>query len=1142
MRTPRIYLSLAIMLAGVLAFSTRALAQTSFGQISGNITDSTGAVIPGATLTITEQNTHVVRTFTADTNGYYVATNLPIGTYTVTVAHPGFNTAEQKDVVIVADAKITANFTLSVGTATESVQVTASTVESLNATSGEVSRTIDTKQVENLALNGRNYTQLMTLVPGAIVTNPDIFSVTTSLSSTNQTINGNRSDSNNLTVDGAYNQVAGSNGSLMNNVSADFIQEIKIDTSNASAEYGRTSGPAFNIVTKSGTNSFHGGAFEVLRNNYFDAHNYFVRTPKTTQLIFNDFGFYIGGPIVKDKLFFFVGEEWKRLRQQASATRFTVPTTAMLNGDFSAVCRGTTTNGAPSTFVNGVCTNTAGQLYRPGTSTPIPNNNIASLITPDGRATANIYQKMIGLGLSYTDGGLPSNNLTLAPSNPLDFHQDLIRIDYQINQKHSIYGRWIHDKNTLIDPYGTFAQTGVLPTTPTQRNRPGQSYLVSETWMIRPNLINQATANASWAAQRIPPYGNLWQRDVYGFQFNKLFPGAGRYPTGIPHINITGYAPIEGPHFSLLSPSTDIQVGDTLSWVKGNHLVKVGAVVIRDRVDQNGRSEYLGNINYTATQGCRTAGFNTSCYALADAFMGNFASYQEASSDPVGHFRFTQPEAFAQDTWKATRKLSIEYGVRWQLITPFYTQGNNISNFDSNAYDPTKAVTLKADATIDPTKGGNPYNGLVRVGEIPADQVVRVPNVNTALYPLIPIANPRTLYKMHGAFGPRFGFAYTPETNTVIRGGFGAFYFRPQGNTIFSQLNLPPFLSNPEYDFGNLGNIAGGGANNTSLLATVTGINPRLKSPYVYQFSLGVQHQLPKNIFLETNYVGNVAHHQVRQPNINYPDLAQTGAAGANRPNFYNPYKGFTAVNEYLGDSNYNYNSLQIYAAKRTGFLTFTLGYTYSKSLGDSTSNNGGTSTGQLENWRDLHYNYGPTNIDRRHALVATYILQLPTFAGHSLIVREVAGGWQLSGVTRLQSGSFFNVTSATAVSTRRSDRLPGVAIYASHPNANCYVNNGSAACGGAPSAFVTPPATRFGNSGVGAVQTPGLAQTDMSAAKFFPLYRESVRLKFQFDAFNFLNRTNFSNFNPTTTNGNFGTISSANPPRQLQFTLKALF
>ena len=231
-----------------------------------------------------------------------------------------------------------------------------------------MTRVIDTKQVANLALDGRNYVQLMTMVPGAVVTNPDQFSVTTSLSATNQTINGNRSDSDNLTVDGAFNLVAGSNGSLMNNVSPEFVQEVKLETSNFSAEYGRMSGPAFNIVTKNGTNSFHGETFEYFRNDKLDARNYFAA--QKTELRFNHFGYNLGGPIRNNKLFFFVGEESKRLAQQQTPTRLTVPDLAVRSGNFAGLS----------------------VLYEPGTANttkvPIPGNNISSLITPDGQAIA----------------------------------------------------------------------------------------------------------------------------------------------------------------------------------------------------------------------------------------------------------------------------------------------------------------------------------------------------------------------------------------------------------------------------------------------------------------------------------------------------------------------------------------------------------------------------------------------------------------------------------------------------------------------------------------------------------------------------------------------------------------------------------
>lgn len=1149
-----------VVLASPLALvSVCAHAQSSFGQISGVITDQTGAAIPNASITITSVTTQAVRTITSDSDGNYVVTALPVGDYVIAVKQTGFRTAQQSNVTITADAKVTSNFALQLGQLDEVVEVQGGAIETLNTTSGELSRVIDAKQVENLALNGRNYTQLLTLVPGAVVTNPDIFSVTTSLASGNQTINGNRSDSNNLTVDGAYNQVAGSNGSLMNNVGADFIAEVKINTSNSSAEYGRTQGPTFNIVTKSGTNAFHGGAFEFHRNNYLDATNYIAR--KKTQLIYNDFGFFLGGPILRDKLFFFVGEEWKRLRQQAVASTFTVPTTAMLNGDFSALCAASKdAAGNPGQFnAGGVCSavpGSFGQLYFPGTTNPIPNNNISSLITPDGRAIANVYKTIIAGGLSYRDGGIPGNNLTLAPTNPLNFHQDLVRLDYVINQKHSLYARWIHDQNTLIDPFGTFANGGILNTTPTTRNRPGQSYLISETWTIRPNLINQVQANASWAAQRIPPYGNNWKRETYGFQFSKLYPGVGPYPNGIPITNISNYAGFQGPNFSLISPSTDIQIADSVTYVKGDHNMKFGVAYIRDRVDQNGRSNYTGTVSFsqngTATarsSNCGQSTFNTTCYSLADAFLGNFQSYSENSADPVGHFRFNQIEGFLQDQWRVTRSLSLDLGLRYQWLQPFYAQGNNLTNFDPAVYNAANAVAVTPGGSLANPGVGNPYNGLVRVGDgVPQDQQKRVPNVNTSLFGLIPAGAPRGFYKMNGAVGPRFGFAYAANDKTAVRGGAGLFYYRPQGNLVFSQLNLPPFLQNTQFGVGNLSTLTSLSATSTGLQAGISAVDPKNKNPYTWQYSLGVQRQLPSKVLLEASYVGSVSHHQLRQPNVNIPDLApvfanQTSAAPNSSIAAFNPYKGFNGISQNRFDSNYNYNALQVFASKRSGAVTATLSYTYSKALGDSAGNNI-----TLENWRDLNYNYGPLSNDRRHAFVASFTLQAPELKGKNFLLREIAGGWQLSGVARLQSGAYFTIqqTSTVQLGTVRADYVPGQGrVYNAHAGLCGYLNNGAGGtCNDSAKPYITTPkaqANHYGNAPVGGVVGPGLSQTDATLAKTFP-FGERARLKLQADMFNVLNRTNFNGLNLNTSSSNFGTISSAFPPRQMQLGARILF
>jgi hypothetical protein len=1090
----------------ILTLSTIPLqAQTSLGQIAGTVTDSSGAVIPGATITIVQVGTQAVHTIVTDGGGFYVVTNLPIGDYTVAVSKAGFTGEKRSGISINADAHVTSNFAVQVGGATEQVTVSATTSETINTTSGEVAHVIDAKQVENLPLNGRNYSQLMTLIPGAVVTNPDVFSVTTSLTSTNQVVNGNRSDSANLTVNGAYNQASGSNGSLINNVGPDFIQEVKIETSNFSAEYGRTSGPAFSIITKSGTNKFHGTVFEYVRNNLFDARPFF--SASKTHLVYNDFGGGIGGPILHDRLFFFAGEEVKRLRQQQSPTILTTPSSAQLAGNFAGVS----------------------QLFFPGTKTPIPGNNIAALITPDGRAIANVYSTINQTG-SYIDSTNSTNNLTVTPSNPLNFHEEIVRIDYRINDKNNIFGSWISDHNLVIDPFGTFAPSPTLPTSPTARNRPGQSYVLSETYNLSSNIINQATANFSFVSQQIPPTGDAWKRETYGFQYAKLFPGAGRYPNGIPVTNITNFTQFTGPYFALSSPTTDIQVGDTVSIVKGNHLIKFGGIYIRDRIDQNGRPTYNGNITFNGT------GNNTTGNALADALLGNFAAYSEASSDPVGHFRFSQPEVFAQDTWKATRKLSLEFGLRWQLISPLYTQGNNYGNFDPSVYNASNAVTVTTAGKILPGSG-NPYNGLVRAGNgIPADQAIRVLNVNTAAFPLIPAGAPRGLFNNNGAFGPRFGFAFAADDKTSIRGGFGVFYFRPQGNVGFSQVNLQPFLQNVEFDFANLGNIGGGTANNTGLQGTVTAIDPKLKNPYVDQFSLGVQRELRYGFLLETSYVGSVAHHQLRQPNINFPNLASVAANSSFSSAYFNPYKGFAAINQNRSDSNYNYNSMQVYLTKRRGPLNVTIGYTFAKALGDSSSN-GAT----LEKWQDLSYNYGELSSDRRHAFISTVVYQLPLLRNHNLLMREAIGGVQVTAVARVQTGSYYTIVGNSPVGSlgnRRASYLGG-SMYA---QGNRFTLPGHVAQYLNPAAFGAPPAGDYGNAGVGSVVLPGLQTGDVTAAKLFDV-TERFQFKLEADAFNVLNHTNYSGLGTTATSGSsFGRLNGAYPPRQMQFGAKLIF
>ncbi len=1092
-----------IFLCLALSGSFALLAQTSFGRLSGTIADATGAVIAGAKVTVRNSDTQDVRMVETDPNGFYIVTNLPIGPYVAEVNQPGFQ-KQQTGLRIAADSRLTADFKLVVGDVSQSVEVVAQAGEQLNVTSGELARVIESKQVSELSLNGNNYVELITLVPGAVVTNPDQFSVTTSLSATNQNINGNRADSQNLTVDGAFNLVAGSNGSLMNNVNPNFISEVKVQTSNMSAEYGRSAGVAFNVVTKNGTNKFHGAVFENFRNDKLDARSYFAATRNA--LRYNDFGYNLGGPIKKDKLFFFWGQDWKRLRQSQNPSRVTLPTTTLLSGNFGAT-----------------------NIFFPGTRDPIPGNVIPpSLITPDGQAIAAVYRLQEQRASVFTNLAT-ANNTILQPSNPLDYRQHIIRLDYRYNDKHSVYGRWVSDRNALIDPYGTFSGSN-LPTTPTQRNRPGESFLIAHTWLVSPTIVNEFRANASWASQNIPPYGDTWQRSTYGFKFPQLFAngGTGDYRNGIPDVSVVGYANFKGPSFALHSPSTDIQLLDSISWVKSPHVVKAGFAIIRDRVDQNGRPNYTGNLTFNATGNTRTSG-----NALADMLMGNFRTYSESSSDPMGFFRFWQPGAYIQDSWRVTRRLNFELGLRWELMQPMYTQANNMASFDPAKYDPARAVTITRTGTLVPGSG-NYYNGLIRSGAgVPADELGRVPGSSGTLFQQIPGGAARGFYETQNAWSPRFGFAYAMPHSMVIRGGYGIFYARPQGNLIFSQMNLPPITQIAQLENGNLTNPGGGGGV-IAPLANINSIDPNLKNGSAQQFSLSIQKEFSKKFFTEISYVGNLGRHLLRQPDINQVPFevnsvnsqlptAQQSATVAMRP-----YKGYNNIGMFLSDSTSNYHALQTYLSKRMGNLFFTAMYTWSKALGDASAQ-GDTS----ETYKNRHFNYGPQSFDRRHVFVGTYVWTLPRLKGWNPVARNVLGSWQLNGIIRLQTGQYYSISGNTSIGTRRADYLGGDLLVEKELRSNnAWINK---------TAFRTAPVDRLGNTGFGILTGPGLKSWNLALAKNFK-FQEKYNLKVQTDFFNAFNIPNFTGLDTSVTNVAFGTLSSAYPTRQVQMQMRLTF
>jgi len=1141
--TPLVALLLAIIYG---AFNSGALAQTITGRISGTVTDASGGAVPGATVKVTNVGTDISRTAMTDPNGFYVVTNLPVGDYAVLVEKQGFKKSNKTGYTLVADGRLTVDFELETGAVSETIEVTASVGETVNSVSGEVARVIDQSQVQELALNGRNYLQLTTLIPGAPLLNDDQLGLMTSLG-TSQPINGTRGNQNLLTVDGGFNLDSGSHNSQINNVGIDFIREVNIKTSNFSSEYGRNSGSSINVVTRSGENKFHGSAFEFLRNDKLDSNKFFnnARGVARPTLRYNNFGGSFGGPIIKDKFFFFGGLEWKIIRRTSASPLRTIPTSAERNGNFSFRLRGpdgiigTADDGAlrnpanPAstcvgpTITNGVITKAA---VRTGC---FPNNTMpANLITADGRAIANVYAAMAQQAAFYSDT-LTSNNALYQLPNPFNFRQEILRLDYRFNEKHTVYGRYLHDDYDLDDPFGAFIGSD-LPTIPNNRRRPGYGYQVTHVWMITPTLINEVKANASWNGQRVIPITDVWKRDTYGFTFQQLFTGGGRFDNSIPDMGVSGFTGWDGAARSLLSPTTDITLGDNLTWVHGSHSLKTGLLLIRNRKDQNGRTRYAGQLSFNTGSNP-----NTTNNAFADALLGNFRTYTEFSNDPIGFYRFSQIESYVSDNWKVNRRLSLELGLRYQWGLPTYTQANNIANFDPAFYDPAKAVTVKPDGTIDTTKGGNRFNGLVRVGiGVPPDELGRVPEGDDPAVLAVPTGAPRGVYQPQHLFAPRFSFAYSPfdDSKTAIRGGFGIFYDRPEGNLIFPMTGLPPYSLSAQLENGNIANLAAARAAAPTAFGNIDAIDPNLVVPYQMSYSLGIQRELPWGIFGEVAYVGNQARHLIRQPDINQPSYAAlleiAKLPSAQRPsstNFLRPYKGFSTIRMRLSDSNSNYNALQLYAAKRKGDVRMTVSYTWSKVLTDSSGN-----TDNPEDPGNRSYNYGPAGFDRRHIFVTTYTYQLPFFRKSNGFLYNTLGGWEVSGITRWQSGPYLTpmATGNSVLGNRRADYLGGDIDRQGSDPLREWFNK---------AAFGAAPDERRGSAGVGMILGPSRYLWDLSLRKRFSV-AETVKLQFQADFFNAFNRLNLNNPETNFSNGAYGTITDTAPGRNVQLGLKLTF
>jgi hypothetical protein len=618
-----------------------------------------------------------------------------------------------------------------------------------------------------------------------------------------------------------------------------------------------------------------------------------------------------------------------------------------------------------------------------------------------------------------------------------------------------------------------------------------------------------------------PILGDSYQRADLGVNYPMIYGNE----TAVPNLSISGFNALNTQPRNWNNFNRVFQFKDDFSKIVGNHNLKFGVLAMRSRKNQDNQPAINGSVNFSPGHPLHSGN------ALADALLGNFNNYTEASAGREGWFRFSQFEMYAQDNWRIGSRLTVDLGVRYMIMQPQYAALQNAVVFSPRFFDRSKAPALLANGQLVPGTG-DPTNGLVVGGSAyPETFTSRFPAASEPIYQSLLRGLPKEISPWDNVWGPRIGFAYdiTGKQNTVIRGGYGLFYERIQGNFVFGRVNNPPFIQESQVFTASIDNPRGG--SQRPVPSTVSSYDIDVKIPTVNNFSLGIQHKLSPTMMIDAAFVGSAGWNQYRQVNLNQllPGAIQNNP-GINT-NTLRPYNGYSAINHYITGSNFNYNSLQVQWKKTfTGSGLLNVAYTWSKAITDASD------------WGELamdSYNFkldrGLASYDRRHIFVFSYVYPLPFWKQQDAWYKVAFGGWQLSGVTTLQSGRPLNLGIQGDVA--------GIGQGGQRPNliGDPLENAGTADRWFNPAAFANPAARTFGNLGRNAIIGPGTNNWDVSLQKIFRL-REAMNLEFRGEVYNAPHHFSYFGVGTTLGAGNFGQVTSANDPRTLQLGLRFSF
>lgn len=1104
----------------------RGFSQEVAATLTGSVTDPSGGVIPGATVLIHNNDTNSdVRTIVTDSSGNYTVTNLPAGNYTVTVKKEGFRTYTGQNVVLHVAEHRSLNEQLQPGEVTENVTVQESATPVQTSTAAQ-STTITGTQVRELQLNNRNFEQLTTLQPGVVSGLPAV--VNFGISNTSSiVVNGARTGANNWTVDGADINDSGSNLTLLNVPSVDAIQEFTMQRSTYDAQFGRSGGGQVLVATRSGSSEFHGDLYEFVRNDVFNANDFFSNSAGRSKpaLRYNDYGFTVGGPLYLPKLyprkasktFFFWSEEWRKTGQP-STLNATVPTAGQLNGTFAGVQLN------PATAPAGCVSNTpAGGQINP------------SCFSQNAKAyIANVFSKFpanAGNGTQYISNVVAQQN----------YRQDLVRLDQNITDKVHIFGRYMHDVVPTTEPGGLFASEPLPGISSTATNAPGKNVVANVTWTLSPSVVNEAAFNYTWGAINSNLTGVI-NSPAFVSSLAGGLPFVDPYGR-IPGLTLTGMTGVAIPSAPYFERNIDKTFYDNFSIVHGNQTIRAGITTSWMGKTENAPNPTNGSFTFRAANGNPV---------WANFLLGNAAQFSDSSRQIIPDLNYYNLEAYVQDDWKATSRLTLNFGLRYSFFPSPRDSNNVLNNFDPALYNPALAPVIStANGQFAAGQSNIPatyVNGIIFPAGAACTAAKTVANVSCSPYGTQ--VNPNS----NNNFGPRVGFAWDVAGNgkTSIRGGYGIYYDRTL-NGIWEQnaFSDPPLLQqaqvfNTSFDHPTAG-TAGVNLGPGNIVVTGT---PTFKVPSYQNYNFSVQQQLGSGTVLEVAYVGNQARHLLGDVDLNQPTLAARQANPTANVNAVRPYLGYGAITSRAPVFSSNYNSLQVSLNHRVSKgLTFGLAYTYSKNL---TNNTADRSAGVPDAY-NFAYNYGPASLNTPHVFVANYVYDLPFFKDQKGFVGHVLGGWEVSGITTVQSGQSLSITqsndpfNSSDFGPRPGTYPGGIGIDPSTASPRPDVVAGQSISGPGTvaqffnTAAFTDAIGHFGTAGRGILLGPGRQNWDISGIRNFKI-TERFRLQFRGEFFNAFNHTNFTTVSTNVDSSTFGKLTADRGPRQIQFGLKLNF